>query len=138
MKKLFKNIKKFYAQYMFTVDEFSKDDMYDHDALMSVYEDVWSVMEDYDHDETDHKFIADLYGDLGDYIDIFINGKPQSKIITIIKLAMSIFSTMSIGAFVAVWLECGYDIMIVVGIALATFLAVCSGIGTYEDIKVGE
>lgn len=142
MKKLFKNIKKFYQKYDTThlfednMVTFTKDDMYDYSALMSAYEAIWFTLEDYeDHDAC--KFLTDLYGELGGYIDTFTGTKPKSNnIITITKLAISVFGTMGVGAFIAVWIECGYDIMIVVGIILAIFVAVCSGIGAYEDIKI--
>lgn len=78
-------------------------------------------------------------GELGDYINAFENGKEHNtKALAIFKLCVSIFCTMCIGAFIAVWIECGYDLMLVVGIALAIFLAVCSGIGAYEDVKECE
>ena len=141
MKKLFKNIKKFYKKYdtthLFDGNKviFTKDDMYDYSALMSTYEAIWFTLADYeDHDTC--KFLADLYGELGDYIDDFTSTEPKSNnIITFIKLVISVFGTMSVGVFIAAWLEYGYDIMIVVGIALAIFVAVCSGIGAYQDIK---
>ena len=143
-KKLFRNIKKFYKKYDTThyfedtTVIFTKDDMYDYNALMSAYESIWFTLEDYE-DQATCKFLTDLYGELGDYINVFENGKEHNtKAIAIVKLCVSIFGTMSIGSFVAVWIECGYDIMIVVGLALAIFVAVCSGIGAYEDIRIGE
>lgn len=142
MKKLFKNIKKFYKKYDTThlfednMVTFTKDDMYDYSALMSAYEAIWFTLEDYeDHDAC--KFLTNLYGELGDYIDTFTCAEPKSNnIITIIKLAISIFGTMSVGAFIAALLEYGADTTIFGGIILGALLAICSGIGVYEDIKV--
>ena len=141
MKTLRKNINKFYKHYDIANIGFSisltKGDMYDHDTLMNVYSDLWEAIDYYEHeDKTICQWLTALYGELGDYLDCVPTRPNYNKILAILKLCVAIFGTMSIGAFIAVWIECGYDIMIIVGIVMGMFLAVCSGIGAYEDIKV--
>lgn len=90
-KKLFKQIKTFYKKYdtqHFFDDEkvtFTKDDMYDLNALMSAYESVWFTLEDYD-DHKVCKFLTNLYSELGDYID-YLPYAQKPKHNTIIKTA---------------------------------------------------
>jgi hypothetical protein len=68
-RKLFKNIKKFYKTYCLEDNkiEFTKDDMYNHNALMSTYEAIWFSLEEYD-DSMTCKFLINLYGEVCDYI----------------------------------------------------------------------
>jgi hypothetical protein len=73
MKKLMRNINRFYKYYdqvhPFDNIKLTKVDMYNHDILMSVYEDIWVTM-DYHEDTTsaEYKWILNLYGELGDYL----------------------------------------------------------------------
>lgn len=139
--KLRKNINKFYKHYdlehPFDTITITKDDMYDHNALMTAYESLWLTMEQYDNESAEYQWMTNLYGELGDYIDCFVNGKPKSKALTIFKLIISIFGTMGIGVFTVAILEYGCYLETVGGLVLAAMVATTAGIGVYEDIKEG-
>lgn len=142
MKKLMKDINKFYKHYDLTnigLDmRVTKADMYDYNALMSVYEAIWMTMEYYE-DKTACEFMASLYQDVSDRMFAIENdlvARPNhNKALAIFMYCVSVFGTMSIGAFIAVWIECGFDILIVVGIMLAGFVAISSGIGAKETMQ---
>lgn len=73
MKKLMRNINKFYKYYdqahPFLDIKLTKTDMYNHDTLMSTYEDIWTTMEYYeDTTSAEYRWILNLYGELSDYI----------------------------------------------------------------------
>lgn len=141
MRKLMHKINRFYKRYDLTNIGFdirlTKADMYNYNALMSAYEAIWETMEYYE-DETACKFMASLYQDVSDRLFAIENDlvtKPSHKTLAIFKLGVAIFGTMSMGALIAMLIECGFDSMILIGMVCATVLAVCSGIGAYEDIK---
>lgn len=74
MKSLRKNINKFYKYYNIANPNYSikvsKSDMYDHNTLMEVYECIWDNLMYYvDEDTVGYKWLLDLYGELGDYMD---------------------------------------------------------------------
>lgn len=142
MKKLLKRLNKFYKKYDITnFDEKVKlypEYMYDLDYLMSAYESIWFSLEAYE-DSTACKFMAELYRDLHDYMFDLQNGlikRPKYDGATILKIIVSVFGTMCLGAFVAIGIECGYlDWYIGCGMAFSSLLAFASGMGAYEDIK---
>jgi hypothetical protein len=72
MKTLLKNINKFYKYYNIANPDYSikvtKSDMYNHDTLMGVYEDIYDNF-DYYEDEVALEYLRNLYGELGDYLD---------------------------------------------------------------------
>lgn len=141
MSKLLKDINKFFKEYdqthMFETVKFTKDDMYDHNALMTAYENIWETMGYYeDCGSAEYKWISALYEKLGNYIDVFENGKKHNyKFLAIFKLCVSVFCTACVGAFIAVMVAYGFDIMAMVGILMAVFCAIGSGVGAYEDLK---
>lgn len=133
--KLLRNINKFYKHYdlehPFDTITLTKDDMYDHDALMTAYESMWLTLEHYDGTEKEYQWLLNLYAELGDYITYGSKG----KIDTVVKLIASIFGIFCTGMFTAIAIEYGIDLTVGVGIILSIILAVCSGIATYENIK---
>ena len=60
--------------------------------------------------------------------------KMKNKI-KYIKLTISLFGVLSTGAFLAVIIENGLDHTLATGLILGIILAICAGIGAYEDFK---
>lgn len=133
--KLLRNINKFYKKYdlehPFDPITMTKDDMYDHNALMTAYESLWLTMEHYDEDSAEYQWMSDLYGELGDYITYGGN----SNVDTIVKLIAFILGIFFTGVFTAVAIEYGLYLIVGAGIVLGIILAVCSGIALYQNIK---
>lgn len=55
--------------------------------------------------------------------------------IKIFKLAASIFGILCTGAFLTLIIEYEIDFVLGLGITISTVLAICAGLGLYEDIK---
>lgn len=71
MKPLRPRINHFFRYYdlsTFGHSDFTRADMCDRDALMTAYEAIWLTLEEFDGTKREHKWLTDLYGDLGDYI----------------------------------------------------------------------
>ena len=144
MKNLRKNINKFYKKYDIanyqTSKRVSKADIYDYNVLMDVYNDIYDNLVYYeDKQDVDNKWVCDLYTSVNNQMfaienDLILNPN-NNKAIAIFKLCVSIFCTLSVGAFVAIMIEYGFDIMCSLGILVGSFLTTCSFIGYKEDIK---
>ena len=135
--KLLRNINKFYKHYdlehPFDTITMTKNDMYDHDALMTAYESMWLTIEQYDGTEKEYQWLLNLYGELGYYITYGDKGKV--KVDTIGKLIAFIFSIFSTGILTATAVVYGIDLKVGVVMALSIIIAIGSGIGAYENIK---
>lgn len=72
MKNLRNRINTFYRKYdlehPFDTLTISKDDMHNHDALMTAYESLWLTMEYYEDNSAEYQWMSALYADLGDYM----------------------------------------------------------------------
>lgn len=55
--------------------------------------------------------------------------------IKIVKLTASVFGIFCAGIYFALIVEYGIDFTLGAGIILGVILAICAGIGVYEDIK---
>lgn len=135
--KLLKDIKKFYEEYDIVHTNtitMTRSNMDDHDALMTAYESLWMTMEHYDHDSAEYQWMAALYAELGDYITY--GGKGTA--VTAFKCVASVFGAFCVGAFSMAAIAYGINLTFGIGLVLGAVLAVCAGVGAYEDIKVGE
>jgi hypothetical protein len=62
----------------------------------------------------------------------------MKKLVTAFKVGVSVFGVYCAGAYTALAIEYGIDVTIGAGLGLAIILAICAGIGAYEDIKCEE
>ncbi len=137
MRKLRYKINKFYKRYDLTFSNttLTKSDMNNEDALMSAYEALWLTMEHYEDNTAEYQWLSSLYAELGDYITT--PPKTRHNAIAIFELIISIFGILCAGTYIALIIEYGIDLTLGAGALLGSILAVCSGIGVYENIKEG-
>ena len=101
MLKLLYNIKKYYKHYdlmhPLKAKKVSIKDMYNHNTLMGIYENMWMSMEYYKPNTKDYKWLSRLYGELGDYITYSPKLNIKKIMLTTI-IATTLISTVWAGA----------------------------------------
>lgn len=121
--KLRKNINKFYQHYNlerpFDTTTLTKDDMYDHDVLMTAYEAIGFTMEQYDNVDENYVWLSRLYSDLGDYLD----GTLKTNTVSILNVIMSIFCICATNLFVTVMIVYNHISLPLVGGAVLGLIA---------------
>lgn len=129
--KLLNNINKFYQEYCDPI-VLTKRDMHNHNTLMSVCKDIQAVMECHNKIDKDYQWLSSLYDTLDDYIAM----SHRYNAVAIFKAIVSIFGILGIGVFATVIIKFSYiDFIISSGLIVSIILAVCGGIGAYEEVR---
>ena len=128
---LYKRIKQFYKH--FNVEDtldFDSSGMYDHDALMVIYNDIKDVMRKR-ITLNEYKRLAELCEQLSNYIDELDIQQYKSRIMG--NACVSILGAVCTGLYIAVILS-GYGLLSL-GIIPSILLTVCPLVGIYNDIE---